>query len=514
MIMPRLVTRFRAKPATSLSRAFWNCSPTLFEWILLVLAIVMAVALHLTPVLASGLGKILLAVLASVCFMSPITGFFFIAACSILPYPDLASNEIVRTEGITGANNLATNPASYGVAAWFVITALRYRRFSLSGLSNLWPVIPWLAWYTLVSGTNIFNLSGDYVKSLIYAVMACQLANEACGQYLKCLLGLCLGTLVAIIAFWGVNIGLPIEISSYGVAREGVERMGSTRTDAVMLWPPILMGIAGLLGLALVLLSTYNCRRPAKWLLITAAMLSALSIPPLVSTMTHGAYAGLALMALALAAAFSVINWSGAILPSRTNGIITISFLSVGLVFGMFALDAFNIRTKSQSLAMEYGHTAADSGIAASRTGVWEDSINTIVANPLLGLHGNLASEIITSGFASYGGYASHNVFFDYGRACGIPGMLLVALFFFYPFINACKHQDWIRFIPFLLFHFALLIFWMCLSFWGYKTFWGFWMLMMMATHTSNDHRLSRRIRRSTSRFPIVHEISETLKPV
>lgn len=479
--MKRSNNQISAKPEPSAFNAFWNVSPTPFEWLLLALVVAMATGLHLTPVLASGWGKLLLTGLAAVCFLSPMTGFFFIAACSILPYPDLAANEIARTEGLNSALAATTNPAQFGVYLWPIITVIRYQRFALSGLWRLWPMLPWLAWYALVTGTNILNPNTDYVKGCIFAVMACQLANEAKGQYLKCLLGLCLGALVALIAFWAWSLGLPVEISHYGTLREGIERMGSTRADAVMLWPPILMGIAGLSGLALVLMTRFNPRPLSKYFVVTMIGLVVLAIPPLMSTMSHGAYAGLGLTAAAVASAYLALHWAGIILPRHAGSLIAVSLLAGAVILGMFAFDALHIRTKAHALSVEYKDTSMEHGMAASRTGVWQDSINTILDKPLLGLNGHLEDEKITSEYEAQGGYASHNVFFDYGRASGIPGMLLLMFFFFYPSIKACQATNWPLFVPFMLFHFALLIFWMSLSFWGYKTFWGFWMLMTMA---------------------------------
>ena len=59
--------------------------------------------------------------------------------------------------------------------------------------------------------------------------------------------------------------------------------------------------------------------------------------------------------------------------------------------------------------------------MAASRTGVWHDSINTILSYPMFGIAVTGDREVITSEYASQGSYLSHNVFLDYGRATGIP---------------------------------------------------------------------------------------------
>jgi O-antigen ligase len=170
----------------------------------------------------------------------------------------------------------------------------------------------------------------------------------------------------------------------------------------------------------------------------------------------------------------------GAFTDGRFRILIKWGAAGIAVVIGLFVFDAFDLRTKLFSLDEFYKNAAEDSSMAASRTGVWHDSINTIMKYPLLGIRVTGDREVITSEFATQGGYLSHNVFLDYGRAIGIPGMFLVAFFFFYPAIKMWRSDDRVSYLPFLLAHFAMFIFWMSLSFTFYKTFWGLWMLMAM----------------------------------
>jgi len=156
------------------------------------------------------------------------------------------------------------------------------------------------------------------------------------------------------------------------------------------------------------------------------------------------------------------------------------SAASVAVIVALFIVNAFDLRTKLLTLDDYYKNASEETGMAASRTGVWHDSIHTILKYPLFGIRVTGDREEITSEYASQGDYLSHNVFLDVGRAIGIPGMLMVALFFFYPAVKMWKSEERVRYLPFLLAHFAMFIFWMSLSFQFYKTFWGLWMLMAM----------------------------------
>ena len=120
-------------------------------------------------------------------------------------------------------------------------------------------------------------------------------------------------------------------------------------------------------------------------------------------------------------------------------------------------------------------------GAAASRTDVWMDALDTISRYPLTGYIFAGGTERITSHYAASGRYLAHNVFLDYGRSGGVPGLLFVSAFFFIPAVRLWRHPLRWQFMPFLMVFIAALTFWMALSFQFYKTVWALWPLMMRA---------------------------------
>ena len=417
--------------------------------------------------------------LAITSFLSPTSGFLFITCRQFLPFPETSLN----------------NPAQVGVLVWLPVVLLRYHRVRLDGLWRLWPVLPFLIWFEILTGEAVFWPTSEPMKAVMYSVIACQLAGEARGQYLKCLLGLCLGALLVMAAYWCYQVGLPVQIQDWGGEREGFTRMGGVRADSVMLWPTLLIGVSGLLGLQVSLASSRNARATPKWLSPLTTGLIVAALPPLVSTMSHGAYAGFVLVLGAFVWALWLAKRAGAFSNPRFRKLINTVVLAVCLVAVLFAVDAFQLRSKVSSLARYYNETSQETSAAASRTGVWHDSIHTIMKYPLFGIQVTGDQEEITSEYAPQGSYLSHNIFLDFGRACGIPEMLLLAMFFFWPAIKMWQIRNYIRYLPFLLVHFALLIFWMSLSFTFYKTFWAFWMLMAMAAYQSRARKVSKRQR-------------------
>jgi hypothetical protein len=477
-----------AQPAP-VSNPFWDCSLTHGEVMLLVSVVGCAVLLHLGPVLHSALGVPLLYLLAIASYLNPTTGFLFIACGQFLPFPETSLN----------------NPAQIGVLVWLPVVLLRYHRVQLAGVWRLWPVIPFLVWLAVLTGEGIFWPTSDYMKALFYCVIACQMANEAQGKYLECLFGLCLGALLVMVAYWAQQAGLPIEISDWGGSREGFTRMGGVRADSVLVWPALLLGISGLLGIQVAFASKTAPHPSPQWLTRLTLGLTVASLPPLVSTMCHGAFAGLALVLCALGWAMWTVAREGAMGNPRFRQLINWCCAGIVAVVLMFVFDAFQIRTKTLALDKYHQEQSQEfGGAAASRTGVWHDSINTILSYPIFGIRISGEQEVITSEYAAQGWYLSHNVFLDYGRNVGIPGMLLLAFFFFSPVIQMVQSGRLNQYLPFILAHFAMFIFWMSLSFTFYKTFWALWMLMTVsvahvafAPRRANPAALARKPRRN-----------------
>lgn len=442
---------------------FWNVALTRLERWILPLCVLITMLLQVKPILHSALALPLILTMSCLCWLTPTTGFFYIACAQFLPFPE----------------SMALNPAQIGVATWIGVTLIVYRRIDLAGLRLLWPVLPWLIWYWLITGEPIYLPNSEYSKAIVYAIIACQQVNAAKGRYLKCLLGMCLGTMMATTAFWAWQLGLPVDLSTWGGERSGYARLGGVRADAVMIWPPLLMGCFGTLGLTLSAMVSGRFPTQVHRLRLLTIASFFIAIPPLVATMTHGAYAGFAIMAALSGLLYFRINRLRRVQRHSTS--LTPVVMGAALVMLIiYATNAFNTRSRIEALYAYYQRTADEYGAAASRTDVWEYSLRTIAQHPLLGISFNNDIEEIPLEYAEYGNYLSHNVFLDYGRWTGVPGMLTVAFFFFYPFVRLWRRSDNWRFLGFFFFHFALLVFWVSLSFQFYKTFWGFWMLAAM----------------------------------
>lgn len=454
----------RAKAlAVRYSTVFWDCSFTRLERWALPFGMLVTMLLQIKPVLHSALALPLIILMSSLCWLTPITGFFYIACAQLLPFPETA----------------ALNPAQVGVVTWILVTFIRYRKMDLAGLGLLWPVLPWLVWHWLVTGEPIYDLNSEYFKAITYSIIACQQVNLSKGSYLKCLLGLSIGALMATTAFWAFQLGLPVDLSTWGGEREGYARLGGVRADAVMIWPPLLMGCFGILGITLSAMASGRFPKQIHRLKLATVAAFFISIPPLIATMTHGAYAGFAIMVIFVVIVYMRLKRMGLVQKGSTS--LTPIILSLVAAFVLvYATNAFKTRERMDALYHYFQYSVGEYGVAASRTDVWEYAFKTIGQHPLVGVKFNDDVEDIPLEYAAYGGYLSHNVFLDYGRWTGLPGLLFVSFFFFYPLLRLWRRSDSWRFIGYYLFHFALLVFWMSLSFQFYKTFWGYWMLAAM----------------------------------
>lgn len=429
--------------------------------------------LQLTPVLRGVVGQILLPLMACLAWLSPVSGFFFIAAGQALPYPEGA----------------VFNPAQIGFITFPIAMVLRYKSFNFRGLNLLGIFLVWAFWYALVDRgfLTFFHPNSDYMKSLYYAAMACYLVNMSGGRYAKCLLGLCLGGLSVVTAFWGHKLGFPIILSGFGGMRGEFSRLGGVRADSVMVWPPLLMSMFGILGMALVVQSTGHSPRVSRRIVILALGTVVLGVIPLVATMTHGAIGGFVVMSLAFMLAYGLQVQRGQIKVAVRRQFKRVFFAVILMLATLLVADAFEMRSRLFALKGVYEDQSERMGVAASRTEVWQASVKNIVQYPLFGIHFS-GGEIIP--VSQYGtDYVAHNVFLDAGRGSGIPGIILLWLFFWKPAARMWRSGQRLTYLPYLMAHFAMFIFWMTLSFVYYKTFWALWMLMAMAASQISQRR-------------------------
>lgn len=99
---------------------FWNIALSRTERWIFPLCIVLTLMLQLKPVLYSAIALPIIVLMATVCWLTPTTGFFYIACAQFLPYPDGA----------------LLNPAQVGVVTWIAVTFAVHRRMDLRGLGH------------------------------------------------------------------------------------------------------------------------------------------------------------------------------------------------------------------------------------------------------------------------------------------------------------------------------------------------------------------------------------------
>jgi len=430
--------------------------------------------LQFTSSLPSTMALGLLAALAMISWTTPITAFYFIACSQTLPFPEDAM----------------LNPTQLGFVVWPVVAVVTSKRIDVRRFSALVVLLPFLIWYAVVGGETreLFSLHGDFLKVGLYALIACHYVNVARGRYLKCLLGLAVGACTVIFAFWAYTAGLPVELATYGGqnSRGGFARIGSARADAVMVWPPLLLGVFSIIGIAVVSLKMCPESRQTGVLRWYALAVYFLSIPPLMSTMSHGSYFGFLLMSIFAVMAVKQSMRGRRLALREKRQLVKFGLIPLALVIVFYSLNLFQSRDRVSGLLSYYGKIRKKTTIAASRTEVWSYSLRTICRYPISGVGSARWKEEIPSGYRAGGRYDSHNVFLEYGRSTGVMGMVLIAMFFFYPVWSLGKHRSRNLYLPFYMAYFSMFIFWMVLSYAFYKPFWALWIMMSMM---SLEHR-------------------------
>lgn len=449
-------------------KSYLNLKLTKLDIFSLLVAFGGTLLMNLSPVQKSSSAMPIAFLMAGICYLRPISGFYFIAFAQTMP------------ELIGGS----FNPAQIGAIAWLVVALPRLLWLRFSGLGYLWVFLPSLAWGSIV--TQHFPISfslplGNLEKALIYTIIACQLANAARGEYLKCLLGLSLGALSVSFSFWFNAAGLPVDLSTWGDARGGFHRMGGAGTDAVMLWVGTLMGLGGVLGTNMTL-NTVTPKDPwASHMSKLSLLVLVLAGPPIIATMTLAAYLGFAIM---------VGTYIFLMFKAGKMGMLIKPILIASLALGlMLSTNLFRSRDRLMGMSGWYGkYSERHHTTLGTRKAVWEISLRTIAENPLFGAHSNEAKEDIPDEYKRREFmFLSHNVFLDVGRGSGIPGMLLYSFFIFYPLVRMIKRLKFDLSLPFILFYLALMIFLNVLSVIFYKTIWAFWMLAAIVSGYSGS---------------------------
>ena len=439
-------------------QSYLNLKLTMSDVACLLVALGGTMLMNLAPVQKSLAAFPVVFVMAGVCFLRPISGFYFIAFAQTMP---------VHIGG-------SFNPAVIGVLAWLFIALLRLPWLRFGGLGHLWVLAPWLLWNGAVLAQFPISFSyplGELEKAIIYTIIACQLVNASRGEYLKCLLGLSLGALSVCFSFWFHAAGLPVDLSTWGDFRGGFQRMGAAGTDSVMVWVGALMGLGGLLGINMTLNAVIPKEPWASRMSKLSLLALVIAAPPLTATMALGAYLGLGI----IVGSYLLLMFKA----GKAHKLIKPVFIAFVALSLMFSTNLFRSRDRVLGIFGWYNkfskmhHT--DLG---SRSDVWRISLQTIAEHPLFGTVSEQSEQEIPDEYKRrVSRFVSHNVFLDIGRDNGIPGIIFYALFIFYPLARLIKKMNFMYFLPFFLFYVSVVIFLNVLSYPFYKTIWAFWIL-------------------------------------
>ena len=214
-----------------------------------------------------------------------------------------------------------------------------------------------------------------------------------------------------------------------------------------------------------------------RWFAIAAFLLA---IPPLLTTMSHGSYFGFLLMSIFAVMAVKQSMRGRRLALREKRQLVKFVLIPLALVIVVYSLNLFQSRDRISGLLSYYGKIRKKTTIAASRTEVWSYSLRTVWRYPIMGVGTSRWKEEIPSSYRARGEYDSHNVFLEYGRSAGVMGMVLIAMFFFYPVWSLGKHRSRNLYLPFYMAYFSMFIFWMVLSYTFYKPFWALWIMMAM----------------------------------
>ncbi len=457
--------------------SFFRCNLERTEIICLLILLCSSTLLQLNAILASGVADILLTCTAAISWMTPVSGFAYIAASQILPFPP----------------DSFFNPSQIGFFTWLIVIPFRYRRISLRNWQIMLAFLPCLLWFWAISGKNLFDWGGEYAKAMCFGIIGIQLANEAKGRYLKCLMGLCLGCITVSFGYWASLAGLPVTLSNYGGLRGDYLRLGGVRTDSVMVWPPLLMGCFGFLGIVLSSSFFFGRKKTiSKTFYLAAIVIVFLAVPCLIATMTHGAVIGFILMNVFLFSTYFNPRINKHISLNNKRIIQGLFALLLSIIFLLFIFNIFGVLDRAIAIFNFFIFQSNRLGSAASRTDVWEQAIRLTLSYPFLGVLGNDALYMVRAigGAIDPAQFLAHNVFLDFGWQVGLPGMFLLVFAFLLPFIWLMRSKIWLPYAGFLCFYFASFIFWMTLSYQYYKTFWAFWALFCLAVMRTSPRRI------------------------
>lgn len=362
--------------------------------------------------------------------------------------------------------------------AWAIHFSFRMRRFNFNYAIPFLKLISlyyiYFIFATIIKGYEwVFGNPLDL--AILVGIMGATFIGQAKGRYRLALLSILLGAVPAIFGYWLLNLGIPFEGIIYEEHAKGAIGIGFGRSDTNNAALNIALATAGLAALCLSPLENkYITWEKYPFIGLLGILVLLLGIPALAGTMSRGGIINFSLsLFITLVFLFVFSLRAKGVLKRSYKKTIVLIILTFILLFLFFAKTDVIERLE---LAQQYSLTQSKYSFWLSRGDVWTSALGIVLSQPFLG------ETFETKIYLSQYGYewASHNVFLDAGRGSGLIGMILYAVFFFYPLWKLIKKGIDYSF-PFIITYFSVFITFMTLSVVNHKTFFLLWSLNVIA---------------------------------
>lgn len=313
---------------------------------------------------------------------------------------------------------------------------------------------------------NVWPSIGPFELAIAGGIMGAWYVGQLQGRWILALLCLGVGALPSVITFWLRILGVAIEgiIAAKGIgAQAGV---GVGRGDGNLAGVSISIASTVILAVALSAQSSNREKARQMWMMVAGIALLILSAPAIAGTMSRG----------------GVVSWAIGLCSIMIFGYPSIIRLQPIMIFAMLvtlaSLLGFGgiLDTYARSM-IGYSEKQMAESIMMSRDMVWRSALSEVLASPVIGTTPETRVEAGGYGYD----YCSHNVWLDFGRGGGIPGLLWFAAFFVHPLYRLVNAWGATRAMPFIAAFAVFFGVFMSFSLGNYKTFYILWCLTYAA---------------------------------
>lgn len=336
---------------------------------------------------------------------------------------------------------------------------------------TLWT-LPTIMFLKLLSVAKwgVFETFSPFDLAVVIGSMGAWYIGKLQGRWLLGLTCLGLGTIPSVITFWLYMLGVPTE-GIVAAKAAGIQAgVGVGRSDGNLAGVSIAIASVILFAVAASVQSLRETGSQNRGSAVIQAFILVISIPAVLGTMSRG---GVVYFALGIGTVF--------ILMQKSFSNVFKFCIAVGILM-LFLQRAGVYQIAQRYLDSMISHSAEqmEQSILMSHEGVLRGSIAEVLSSPLIGTTPSIRVAIPGYGYR----YASHNVWLDFGRGAGIPGMIWFTFFFAFP-IYRLTHTWGIRpAMPFIATFVVFFSVFMILSLGNYKTFYVLWVLTYAASCT------------------------------